>query len=78
MIQQLVRPGRLAQMVERALLKFLTQREGVRTGQAPGFFQAQIYFALMFDFESSKYAARFNPTQRVKNQGVFTSPSEKK
>ena len=69
--------GRLAQMVERALWKFLTQWEGVQTAQAPGFFPAQNYFALMFDFESSKYAARFNPTQRVKNQGIFTSPGKK-
>ena len=75
-----MKQGRLAQMVEHALLKFLTQREGVRTAQAPGFFQAQIYFAFMFDFESLKYAARFNPTQQVKNQnqGVFTSPSKRK
>ena len=66
-------PGRLAQMLKHVLWKFLTQREGFRTAQAP-----QIYFALMFDFESLKYAAGFNPTQRVKNQGVFTSPNERK
>ena len=65
-------------MVERALWQFLTQREGIQATQAPGFFQGRIYFALMFDFESSKYAALFNPTQQVKNQGVFTFPSKRK
>ena len=54
-------------MVKRALWKFLTLREGVQTAQAPGFFQARIYFTLMFDFESSKNAAQFYLTQRVKN-----------
>ena len=63
-------------MVEHALWKFSTKWESAQS--APGFFQTQIYFALMFDFQSSKYVAQFNPTQRVKNQGVFTSLSKRK
>ena len=51
-----ISPGRLAQMVERALQTFSTQEDHVQTVQVPGFFQAQINSHLMLDFESSKNA----------------------
>ena len=68
-------PGRarLAQMVERALWKFLPQRKVVRTPPAPGFFHMKFkYIPLRHDLESSKNATEFGHVSTSENQRVFT------
>ena len=65
--------GRLAQMIERALWKFLPQREVVQTPPVPGFFRVELkYIPLRRDLESSKNAMEFGHVSTSENQGVFT------
>ena len=60
-------------MVERALWKFLPQREVVRTLPAPGFFHVKLkYIPLRSDLESSKKATEFGHVSTSENQSIFT------
>ena len=58
--------GRLAQMVERALWKFSSQRECGLIPASPRIFSDAI------DIESSKYAMEFGHIPMSRNQGVST------